>query len=97
MKTKLHAVSDADGRPFNFFTTAGQVSDYTGATALLDNLLKKWAAWRPVVMTPIASGTPESQRHPALQSGVADRATSRSATPRAAAGAAAASRSRSAV
>ena len=31
MNTKLHAVTDADGRPIRFLMTAGQVSDYTGA------------------------------------------------------------------
>ena len=35
MNTKLHAVMDANGRPIKFFMTAGQVSDYTGAAALL--------------------------------------------------------------
>jgi transposase len=40
MKTKLHAVTDANGRPLSFFMTAGQVSDYTGAAALLDDLPK---------------------------------------------------------
>lgn len=43
MNTKLHAVSDANGRPISFFMTAGQVSDYTGAAALLDTLPK--AQW----------------------------------------------------
>ena len=43
MNTKLHAVSDADGRPLSFFMTAGQVSDYTGAAALFDDLPK--AQW----------------------------------------------------
>jgi transposase len=43
MNTKLHAVSDANGRPLSFFMTAGQVSDYTGAAALLDDLPK--ARW----------------------------------------------------
>ena len=43
MNTKLHAVNDADGRPLSFFMTAGQVSDYTGAAALLDDLPK--AQW----------------------------------------------------
>jgi len=43
MNTKLHAVSDANGRPLSFFMTAGQVSDYTGAAALLDDLPK--AQW----------------------------------------------------
>ena len=40
MNTKLHAVTDADGRPIRFFVTAGQVSDYTGAAALLGSLPK---------------------------------------------------------
>ncbi|MBL0770139.1 IS5 family transposase [Sphingopyxis sp. DHUNG17] len=43
MNTKLHAVTDANGRPISFFMTAGQVSDYTGAAALLDSLSK--AQW----------------------------------------------------
>ena len=38
MNTKLHAVTDTNGRPIRFFMTAGQVSDYTGAAALLDGL-----------------------------------------------------------
>ena len=38
MNTKLHAVTDAHGRPIRFFMTAGQVSDYTGAAALLGGL-----------------------------------------------------------
>jgi transposase len=38
MNTKLHAVTDARGRPIRFFMTAGQVSDYTGARALLRSL-----------------------------------------------------------
>jgi len=40
MNTKLHVVTDANGRPISFFMTAGQVSDYTGAAALLDSLPK---------------------------------------------------------
>lgn len=40
MNTKLHAVTGADGRPLSLFMTAGQVSDYTGAAALLDDLPK---------------------------------------------------------
>ncbi|WP_156418157.1 IS5 family transposase [Aureimonas sp. AU4] len=43
MNTKLHAVADANGRPLSFFMTAGPVSDYTGAAALLDELPK--AQW----------------------------------------------------
>lgn len=40
LNTKLHAVTDAKGRPICFFMTAGQVSDYTGAAAC-------WAACPP--------------------------------------------------
>lgn len=64
MNTKLHAVSDADGRPLRFFMTAGQVSDYTGAAALLDDLPKAqcllgdrgydadWMPWKPKAFSP---------------------------------------------
>lgn len=38
MNTKLHAVTDTQGRPIRFFMTAGQASDYTGAAALLRGL-----------------------------------------------------------
>ena len=38
MNTKLHAVTDANGRPISLSMTAGQVSDYTGAAAFLDSL-----------------------------------------------------------
>ena len=38
MNTKLHAVCDSKGRPLSLFVTAGQVSDYIGARALLSNL-----------------------------------------------------------
>ncbi len=40
MNTKLHAVTDAKGQPIRFFMSAGQVSDYTGAAALLRSLSK---------------------------------------------------------
>ena len=43
LNTKLHALADANGRPLSLFLTAGQVSDYTGAAALLDDLPK--AQW----------------------------------------------------
>ncbi|WP_144038974.1 IS5 family transposase [Gemmobacter megaterium] len=36
--TKLHAVTDATGRPIRFFMTTGEVSDYTGAAAMLSSL-----------------------------------------------------------
>ena len=38
MNTKLHAVTDTMGRPIRLFMTAGQVSDYTGARALVSSL-----------------------------------------------------------
>lgn len=38
MNTKLNAICDSQGRPLNFFMTAGQVSDDTGAKALLNGL-----------------------------------------------------------
>lgn len=38
MNTKLHAVTDAIGRPIQFFMSAGPVSDYTGAAALVNKL-----------------------------------------------------------
>ena len=38
MNSKLHAVTDALGRPLRLFLTAGQRSDYIGARALLDGL-----------------------------------------------------------
>lgn len=43
MNTKLHTVTDAMGRPIRFFISVGQVSDYTGAAALLGSLPK--AGW----------------------------------------------------
>jgi transposase len=43
MNTKLHAVPDAKGRPIRFFMSARQVSDHTGAAALLGSLPK--AEW----------------------------------------------------
>jgi len=45
MNTRLQAVTDAEGRPIRFFITAGQVSDYSGAAALLSSLPK--AEWLP--------------------------------------------------
>lgn len=38
MNTKLHPICDSQGRPLNLFVTAGQVSDYIGARALLSSL-----------------------------------------------------------
>ncbi|WP_319544250.1 IS5 family transposase [Ruegeria conchae] len=38
MNTKLHAVTDSLGRPIRFLLSAGQVSDYTGARILVNNL-----------------------------------------------------------
>ena len=38
--TKLHAICDSQGRPLDLFVTAGQVSDYIGARAMLSSLPK---------------------------------------------------------
>ena len=38
MNTKLHAVTDENGRPIRFFMSAGEISDYTGAASLLSSL-----------------------------------------------------------
>jgi transposase len=38
LNSKLHAVCDSQGRPRCLFLSAGQVSDYTGAAALLSSL-----------------------------------------------------------
>lgn len=38
MNTKRHAICDSKGRPITFFVSAGQVSDYIGARALLSSL-----------------------------------------------------------
>ena len=40
MNTNLHTTFDSQGRPLDLFLTAGQVSDYTGARALLSGLPK---------------------------------------------------------
>ncbi len=40
MNTKLLAICDSQGRPQNLFVTAGQVSDYIGAQAMLSSLPK---------------------------------------------------------
>ena len=34
----MHAVTDAEGRPIRFFMSAGQVSDYIGARAMMSSL-----------------------------------------------------------
>ncbi|EAU45205.1 ISSpo7, transposase [Salipiger bermudensis HTCC2601] len=34
----MHAICDSNGRPISFFVSAGQVSDYIGARALLSSL-----------------------------------------------------------
>ena len=38
MNSKLHTVCDSESRPRSLFLTAGQVSDYTSAAALLSSL-----------------------------------------------------------
>ncbi len=43
MNTKLHAITNWNAHLLSFFMTAGQISDYTGVTALLDSFPK--AQW----------------------------------------------------
>ena len=38
MNTELHAIGDSRVRPISLFVTAGQVSDYFGARALLSSI-----------------------------------------------------------
>jgi len=38
MNTKLHAVTDENGRPIRFFMSPGEISHYTRAAALLSSL-----------------------------------------------------------
>jgi len=40
LNSKLHAVTDQDGKPLILLLTPGQVSDHTGATLLLPVLPK---------------------------------------------------------
>lgn len=40
MNTNLHAICDCQGRPLNLLVTAGQVSDYIGACALVGSFPK---------------------------------------------------------
>jgi transposase len=43
LNSKLHAVTDALGRPIRMFLTSGNISDYTGARALMPSLSQaKW-------------------------------------------------------
>ena len=43
MNTKFRAAADANGCPLSFFMTTGQVSDYTSAVVLLEDLPKAQA------------------------------------------------------
>ncbi|AGI67552.1 hypothetical protein OAN307_c19000 [Octadecabacter antarcticus 307] len=45
MNTKLYAITDTSGRSIRFFITAWQVSDYTGANALMNDLLDAISVW----------------------------------------------------
>jgi transposase len=43
MNTKLHALTDGDGRPIRFFMTAGQVSDYMGLVLVASDMRRGFA------------------------------------------------------
>ena len=75
MNTKLHAITDTNGRPIRFFITAGQVSDYTGAAALMNGLPEaEWlladrgydADWQPDNL--LDKGTNHTRRPPSTTS-----------------------------
>ena len=51
--TMLDAVADAKGRPLGFSMLAGQVSDYTGAAALLAVFRRRAGFWQIGVITAI--------------------------------------------
>ena len=58
MNTRLHTVTDQNGRPISLFMTAGQASDYTSAAALLDSLPRAQWLLGDRAMTSAGSGTP---------------------------------------
>jgi transposase len=62
VNTKLHALTDANGRPISLFMTAGQVSGYAGAAALLDSLPRAQWLLGDGAMTLIGSVTPSKPR-----------------------------------
>ena len=51
MNTKLHAVTDANGRPISLFMTAGQFSDYTGALLCWTACPRRNGCWTTGAMT----------------------------------------------
>ncbi|EAR52144.1 ISSpo7, transposase [Oceanicola granulosus HTCC2516] len=55
MNTKLHAISDSQGRPLDLLVTAGEVSDYIGARALCDSLPVSIGCSRIAATTPTGS------------------------------------------
>ena len=68
MNTKLHAVTDVNGSPLTFFMTAGQISDYIGAAALLDDLPKAQWLHGGRGYDAAGSGMPSGQEHTAVHS-----------------------------
>ena len=54
--TKIHATTDALGKPTDFFLTPGQASDLKGADALLPGLKAKTLLLRTKRMTPMNGG-----------------------------------------
>ncbi len=92
MNTKLHAVTDTNGRPISFFMTAGQVSDYIGAAALLDELPKANGGL-PIAAMPTDSAMLCRKRASPPASRVVNPGTRPSNTTKVATGAATGSRS----
>ncbi len=65
MNTKLPAIADANGCALSFFMSAGQVSDYTGAAALLDDVPEAQWSLGIAATTPTYPRPPSRQGHPA--------------------------------
>lgn len=72
-----------NGRPFSFFMTAGQISDYIGAAALLDDCPRHNACLPIAVMTSTGSETPWRRRvsNPSSQAENQAKSPSNSETP----------------
>jgi Transposase DDE domain len=57
LNSKLHAVTDAKGRPIAMFLSASQTSDYIGAAALVRSLPRPRSCWLIAAMMPTGSAT----------------------------------------
>ena len=81
MNTKLHALTDTCCRPIRLFITAGQVSDYAGAAALMNGLPKaEWlladrgydAGWFRETLGSLACPLKGEEKHRMVHAGALD-------------------------